>query len=107
MKAFRAAVAFLALAFLSSAAKAAGDVTPPNGAPFCIEQDHLQEYMMAMLKHDDEWMKQLRDCVVLRGGVRIGVIEEMPGSELGHVSKVRVISNGSSVVGYILVLDLQ
>jgi len=64
--------------------------------------------MIAMLKQDSEWMAQLSDCGVLKGGLKIGIIEELPSeSTLGHVSKVRVIFHGSSVVGYMLFLNLD
>src|SRR5271157_5651425 len=99
----------LAGMLVSSAALAGGDVVPNGGTPFCVDKDHLQEYVLAALHQDNAWVKQLNDCGLLQGGTRIGIIEELPsGSTLGHVSKVRVISRtGVSVVGYILVIEGQ
>ena len=91
---------------MSGAARAGQDVVPEGGAPFCVEQDHLQEYLLAALQHDDAWTKQLDDCGILKAGTRIGVIEELPSqSTIGHVSKVRVIAKGVSAVGYILLIE--
>lgn len=106
MRRLRNLAAALGVVFLSEAANATGDVTPPQGAPFCIDKDHLQEFLVAMLKQDSDWLKQLLDCALLKGGLRIGIIEELPSeSALGHVSKVRVIFHGSSVVGYMLFIN--
>ena len=100
------AVAWTLATGLICGAADAGDVTPPRGAPFCIEQDHLQEYLLAMLKHDHDWMAQLPDCLFFRGGIRIGLSEELPSeSAIGHVSKVRVMFRGKSVVGYMLFME--
>jgi hypothetical protein len=91
---------------ISGAAHAGQDVVPDGGAPFCVEQDHLQEYILAALQRDDAWIKQLDDCGILKAGTRIGVIEELPSqSTSGHVSKVRVISRGVNAVGYVFLIE--
>jgi hypothetical protein len=101
----RVAVAMAGM-LISGAAHAGQDVVPDGGAPFCVEQDHLQEYILAALQHDDAWIKQLNDCSMLKAGTRIGVIEELPSqSTLGHISKVREISRGVSAVGYIFLVE--
>ena len=51
-------------------------------------------------------MAQLSDCLLFKGGIKIGIIEELPTeSVIGHISKVRVIFRGKSVVGYMLLLE--
>lgn len=82
--------------------------TGPNGMMFCQQQDHLQEFFLALVKQDKEWIAQLDDCIVLKPNLKMSVIQEMPSdTKLGHVDKVRVFARGSSFVGYAVILNLD
>ncbi len=77
-----------------------------DGQPFCVERDHLQEWVLALLQSDREWLAQLSDCTSLRVGMKIAVIEKYPSeSDIGYVAKVRVFGRGASVVGYTLKIN--
>ncbi|MBY6239839.1 hypothetical protein [Methylosinus sp. Sm6] len=96
------------LALLFATRGVAEERTPEIGMPFCFERDTLQEFMMAMLKKDTAWLNRLKGCVVLNGGVRIGVIEDFESSsELGHVVKVRVLEKNADLVGYGIWLNMK
>lgn len=82
-------------------------VTPPTGQPFCEDRDELQEYILAALKNDTTWLKSLKSCATVKAGLKVAVIEEYEGSDLGHVVKVRVFGGRGSMVGYTLSLGLQ
>lgn len=82
-------------------------VTSDAGAPFCTDRAQLQEYMMALLQHDDKWRSSLDSCMFVKNGVKFAVIEEYPGSDIGHVVKGRLIAGSSSMLGYTLNLGLK
>ena len=79
--------------------------TPPSGAPFCTEKDELQEYVLAALKKDQQWMAQLKSCAFVKGGLKIAVIEAGDPVKGMHVDKVRIFGSGGSMVGYTLTID--
>jgi hypothetical protein len=77
------------------------------GQPFCVERNKLQEFLLALLQRDARWLRELKDnCMGLPEGAKMVVIEEYPsGSEIGHVSKVRVFApRKGSMVGYTLMV---
>lgn len=81
------------------------ETTPPEGAPFCSDKDHLQEFLLAAMKHDKQWLDQLDDCAMIKGGLKYEVIEPGDGQKGMHVDKVRVFGTGGSAVGYTFVID--
>jgi hypothetical protein len=106
MKIFLASL-MSAAALLSSAH--ADELKTAPGQPFCLQMDQLQEYLIAAVKHDERWMKEL-DCYAIVGGAKVTIIEEYPSeSDIGHVVKVRIFSPKSqgSVVGYTLSLGIK
>jgi hypothetical protein len=91
---------------------AIADTAPPEvtstgkGLMFCEQRDHLQEYIQALMKKDQQWVKQLSDCIVFKPGLKVAVIEDFPNdSSIGHIAKVRVFVKGSSIVGFALLID--
>jgi hypothetical protein len=67
-------------------------------------------YVLAALKQDEEWLKRLVNCGIMKGGVKFGVIEEYPSdSELGHVERVRMFipNSTASVVGYVMRMTFE
>ena len=76
--------------------------TPPDGAPFCTNRDELQEYVLAARKNDAQWMAQLKSCALVKGGLKIAVIDAGESVKGTHVDKVRIFDNGESMVGYTL-----
>jgi hypothetical protein len=101
-----AALLIVVSGFFPSAG-AAEERTPDIGMPFCLELDTLKEFLMAMTKKDNAWLKQLKGCAVLNGGLRIGIIEDYEGSALGHVVKLRVLEKDVGLVGYGVWFDLK
>ncbi len=82
-------------------------VTPSTGQPFCTEQSELQEFMLAMLQKDIAWMKALQSCRIIKAGLKVAVIEDLPSdSDIGHVVKIRAFGSGGSLVGYTLSIGL-
>lgn len=81
------------------------DHTPPEGAPFCTEKGELQEYLLATLKKDQQWMSQLKSCTFVRGGLKIAVIDAGDPHNGMHIDKVRIFANDDSMVGYTLTID--
>ena len=79
--------------------------TPPSGAPFCTEKDELQEYVLAALKKDQQWMSQLKSCAFVKGGLKIAVIDAGDPVKGMHVDKVRIFGIDGSMVGYTLTID--
>ena len=106
-------VAALTLLLVASSARA-NDVligkdlvTGPHGQPICTEKDQLQEYFMAVIKQDQQWIKQLSSCGMLKASLKVAVIEEYPSdSDIGHVVKIRAFGARGSAVGYTLSLGL-
>jgi hypothetical protein len=81
----------------------AGDVVPDFGMPFCTDRSEVQEYILANIKGDAEWVSRLVNCGMLKPGVKIGIIEVYPGdSRFGHIEKIRMFVPDSmaSFVGY-------
>ena len=102
--------------FLGAASPALADValawremlTSPHGQPVCDDEAALREYLAAMLNQDREAMEQVDGCAMLRPGLRVAVLEDVPSdSPLGHVVKIRAFGSHSSVVGYTLSFGLQ
>jgi hypothetical protein len=88
----------------------AGEVTTSPGQPLCDTPEHLQEWILAAVQHDDRWIKELsRSCTSAAGGSKIVIIEDLPSdSDIGHVVKVRVFGKTSgSVVGYTVSIGLN
>jgi hypothetical protein len=82
-------------------------VTSESGAPFCTDVGQLREYMMAGLQNDEKWMGSLESCAFVKGGLKVAIIEDLPGSDLGHVVRARLFGSGGSTVGYTLSLGLS
>lgn len=80
--------------------------TPASGQPFCTDKDQLQEYIMAALQKDEKWASSLDMCATVKGGLKVAVIEDLPGSDIGHVVKARIFGTGGSAVGYTLSIGL-
>src|SRR3954451_8189632 len=97
--------------FLASASPALADdalagqemLTSPHGQPLCDDEAALREYLAAMLNQDREAMEQVDGCAMLKPGLRVAVLEDVPSdSTLGHVVKIRAFGPYSSIVGYTL-----
>jgi hypothetical protein len=85
---------------------ALGLTTPEKGLIFCKAKDHLIKYAEALAKHDKDGALQLKDCVVVKGGQTMSVIETYPSrSARGHIAKVRVSGVHSSFEGYAILLQ--
>ena len=107
----------LALAvFLGTANPALADValagremlTSPHGQPLCDDEAALRAYLTAMLNQDREAMERIDGCAMLKAGLRVDVLEDMPSeAKLAHVVKIRAFDPRSSVVGYTLSFGLQ
>jgi hypothetical protein len=83
-------------------------VTPPAGQPMCVDPDDLLEYLMAGIKQDNQWAQQVKGCGMLKGGLKVVVIEDLPSdSDISHVVKIRVFNAKGSGVGYTLSLGLR
>ncbi len=66
------------------------------------------EYLMAGLKQDKQWSQQVTGCGMLKGGLKVVVLEDLPSdSKIAHVVKIRVFNARGSRVGYTLSLGLQ
>jgi hypothetical protein len=82
-------------------------ITPSVGQPICVEPGDLMEYLMAGIKQDNQWAQQVSGCGMLKGGLKIVILEDLPSdSEIAHVVKIRVFSAQGSAVGYTLSLGL-
>ncbi len=95
----------IAAALIILAAAAHAETTPPEGAPFCSDKDKLQEYLMAAMKQDQQWLDSLDGCAMLKGGLKLGIIEAGDPVAGMHVDKVRVFGSGGSAVGYMMTID--
>ena len=102
--------------FLGAASPALADValagremlTSPHGQPVCDGEAALREYLAAMLNQDREAMEQVDGCAMLRPGLRVAVLEDVPSeAKLSHIVKIRAFGPHSSVVGYTLSFGLQ
>jgi hypothetical protein len=83
-------------------------ITPPEGQPICLEPGDLYEYLMAGLKKDKQWSQQVTGCTMLKGGLKVIVLDDLPSdSEIAHVVKIRAFSAKGSGVGYTLSVGLK
>lgn len=88
------------LTFVVPAAAAEGETDP--GQPFCATRDSLVEYVRALAKEDIAWAKSVSGCATLPGGLKLAIIEPVPGSSpIGPLARARVFTaSGASAVGY-------
>jgi hypothetical protein len=93
-------LAFLAL---SSPVKA-GDLYTTPGMPLCDTPEHLKEFLLAAIQHDERWAQELAaDCPTVNVGLKAAIIEELPSdSDVLHVVKIRIFSpyRKGSATGY-------
>jgi hypothetical protein len=83
-------------------------LTSPYGQPLCAYEDVLHDYLAAMVNQDTEAMEQNLDCKMLKPGVRVRVLEDVPSeSIIGHTVKIEAFGPDGSVTGYSLSLGLQ
>src|SRR4051794_9769152 len=83
-------------------------LTSPHGQPLCDDEAALREYLAAMLNQDKEAMEQIEGCAMLKPGLRVAVLGDVPSdSKLAHIVKIRVFGPNSSAVGYTLSFGLQ
>lgn len=94
--------ALIALSFFVITPSHAGEGVADPEQPFCKTADSFVEYVKAMLKEDEKWMKSVPNCALLRGGTKLVIIEPAPGTTpVGPIAKARVFApNGMSIVGY-------
>jgi hypothetical protein len=82
--------------------------TSPHGQPLCDDEAALRGYLAAMLNQDSEAMEQVGGCGMLKPGLRVVVLEDVPSnSTLAHIVKIRVFGSHGSAVGYTLNFGLQ
>lgn len=85
----------------ASPALAADLHTGPYGAVWCERIDDLARYVEAIAARDTLALETLQDCVDLKPGVRVAVLEDLGDQGLGpHLLRVRVFGNGTRVDGY-------
>ena len=83
-------------------------LTSPHGQPLCDDQDALHDYLAAMINQDIEAMKRVDGCAMLKPGLPVRVLEDVPsGSGLGHVVRLEAIRPGERAVGYTVSFGLQ
>ena len=83
-------------------------LTPSEGQPICVKPEDLTEYLMAGFKQDSQWIQQIKGCGMLKGGLKVVVLEDFPSdSELAHVVKIRAFGTTGSAIGYTISLGLQ
>ncbi|WP_336492903.1 hypothetical protein [Methylobacterium nigriterrae] len=83
-------------------------LTSPHGQPLCDDEAALRGYLAAMLNQDKEAMKQVAGCAMLKPGLRVVVLQDVPSaSKLAHIVRIRAFGQHSSAVGYTLSFGLQ
>lgn len=81
---------------------------PGTGQPLCTTQSALQEFMIAAVTANKDWLNQLKGCVMVPPSATIFIIDDLPSeSEIGHFVKVRAVLKGRSVVGFTVSLGLE
>jgi hypothetical protein len=80
----------------------------PHGQPLCNAPSDLKEYLIAAVKRDQQWLDQVDSCFMLKAGIKIVVLEDLPSdSDIMHIVKVRAFgTKKGSVTGYTLNVGL-
>jgi hypothetical protein len=83
-------------------------VTPAGGQPICTDLDSLKEFLMAGIKQDRQWIQQVDGCAMLKGGLKVVVLEDLPSeTEIMHVVKIRAFNARGSGIGYTISIGLR
>jgi hypothetical protein len=80
-----------------------------DGMPVCDSPDHLREFLLAAVQHDERWIRELKqDCPSVIGGAKVTIIEDLPSeSDIAHVVRIRVFGlKAGSATGYTLNIAL-
>lgn len=102
----------LAVAVLApfSARAAVGDeVLTGASQPVCETRDALIDFAVSALMKDAARLKAVKNCVTLRAGIPMIIVEEFPGkSALGHIARVKAaVPDGGIMFGYTVSVGLK
>jgi hypothetical protein len=102
-------LALAVLAPLPAFAAVGDEVLTGASQPVCETRDALIDFAVAALMKDAARMDAVKNCVTLRPGVPMIIVEEFPGeSALGHVARVKVaVPGGNIMFGFTVSLGLK
>ena len=95
----------IACAFLLMSLSAHAGTTASTGQPLCTTPDGLHEYLLAMINKDRDWLNQVEGCAMVKGGLRMEVIEKGDATGRMHIDRVRIFGAKGSGVGYTMNID--
>ncbi len=95
----------LAAAALVLSTSAWAETTAATGQPLCTTVDGLHEYILALIKKDKGWLGSVEGCAMVKGGLRMEVIDKGDATSGMHVDKVRVFGPKGSATGYTMNVD--